>query len=1138
MASDVKIPRAFTAFIVHLLFQCTAGVLYASPVQMNSTVKIVSEKSVLLTEDTVILSHRLPLMELETAIDNEIYRLESLRHSSDLNFFRPEVVKRRNYYFTLFRRSMPMALAVQLCKTISLQVLDIQNMPKTFGTTDVILLQLEISVHDTVICTGPSLVLKGQDCLSYMLQYTESREFFRRAPELEKYLKENYLEQTLALACNDTNYFFSTSLRGTVGCFGAMEERTRDAVQRQHDIYYSQLYSISLALLSAIDTCTNSIDETVHSLAAETFSALLGNPHEDLAVQIYNAVPSYLPDHLNKLDAYQHFQTFFKKSMLESQEGFIGNLKNMTLIQTLSERNKKLILGSLNQYQMELKIRLADFISSMNPGVAMEVSSSVLMKQTQNPVSFIQFIQGLVINLDEAVLSEAFIILQNIKYSLLQDVGAVLKEKVYIPSLSHSDFSTILRKEQSSTQLLRQDLKSSSVSLTRSKRSWSSFWSTVWGTATEDDIKEVFSNEIDLSRHEVDLESKILNVSKTNTHLTDSLQRFSASVQTLEKRQGKLFSDIGDVLSASEKFYDNIKSLYELQDKGLWLSSEYLSVINSITLILHTLSKVQSLIETSLSNELDFTQVPTASLRSLLPNNFRLSLSTVEASFKFTASGYIIEYTVPKYSEAYQVYELKQVPYLQNRTWYKISDIDTVVVMNKIHDYLLMSEVITSCSLRNKYYLCPMGSITVRKSKTSSCKTELIAAAYSNRAAFEICKRESIYYSSGQTFIAKENKLYLACPGSQDSLTESCPGLNDTVYSVDIGLNLYILKNRCRYETSELTMYGPREALKVQSWLGRDPEIQLVYELASAESTLGFMSPPFSEENELKSLVEKYKDDETVQGRKFSALQNELEDMDSITNLNSFNPVKFNLRNPWHVSNWINLLFWTIAIFSLLLIAYCCCPKLCKRCAEQSRKLGKSVLNKLRCKRTDSDSLSMHYHQGQQEEADVVGRLLDNRQPSPIVRIRQNYVLNENNADPHFREIGRYSPLPDNLGSEPRDPFPAELNWEYSVGERGELLLTHKLKIKGTSTLIYFDVYDFKVYDFTGKVFPKVKTPSAAILDKYYQDVNSRALPPLNKKEGRPVCLRNHPQVEFSSEGLWMDRASNKPVCGLKPPTA
>ena len=110
------------------------------------------------------------------------------------------------------------------------------------------------------------------------------------------------------------------------------------------------------------------------------------------------------------------------------------------------------------------------------------------------------------------------------------------------------------------------------------------------------------------------------------------------------------------------------------------------------------------------------------------------------------------------------------------------------------------------------------------------------------------------------------------------------------------------------------------------------------------------------------------------------------------------------------------------------------------------------------------------------------------------------------------------------------------LHWQYSVGERGELLLTHELKIKGTSTPIYFNVYDFKAYDFNGVIYPKIMTPSATVLKLYYQDVDSRALPPLSKEEGRPVCLKNHPQVEFSREGFWIDRASGRPVCGLKPP--
>ena len=175
----------------------------------------------------------------------------------------------------------------------------------------------------------------------------------------------------------------------------------------------------------------------------------------------------------------------------------------------------------------------------------------------------------------------------------------------------------------------------------REKRSWASFWSSIFGSATEEELQKVYENEIALSQEDREMQKGISSIVETNTQLLDSFKGVTTSLEGLESRQHNLFAELDIVLESEEQFLTYLQQLGNMQDRIVMLASEYQALQSKTVLVINALEKAQSLILTALSGEIDFSQISTMKLRSLLPNNFRQSLSSVKTEFVFDRQGYI-----------------------------------------------------------------------------------------------------------------------------------------------------------------------------------------------------------------------------------------------------------------------------------------------------------------------------------------------------------------------------------------------------------------------------------------------------------------------------------------------------------------
>jgi len=146
----------------------------------------VATKRVYLIKDYDIVVIPLHLVEIEAALDSLTYRLISLQYSTDVELAEPRLVLGQNYvsnnngkylansvHTTIFGRVMTLFDANTICNRLGLRVLELDNMPHQLRVPE-ILLHFEILVQDGIIlCTSASMVKKGMDCVTYILDKTK-----------------------------------------------------------------------------------------------------------------------------------------------------------------------------------------------------------------------------------------------------------------------------------------------------------------------------------------------------------------------------------------------------------------------------------------------------------------------------------------------------------------------------------------------------------------------------------------------------------------------------------------------------------------------------------------------------------------------------------------------------------------------------------------------------------------------------------------------------------------------------------------------------------------------------------------------------------------------------------------------------
>jgi len=76
-----------------------------------------------------------------------------------------------------------------------------------------------------------------------------------------------------------------------------------------------------------------------------------------------------------------------------------------------------------------------------------------------------------------------------------------------------------------------------SLSGSRQKRSWSGFWSTLFGTATSEEVQKIYDSEYLLSQEEQETRQSLNELTGANKKMVSTMKKVFSSVSTLQDKQ-------------------------------------------------------------------------------------------------------------------------------------------------------------------------------------------------------------------------------------------------------------------------------------------------------------------------------------------------------------------------------------------------------------------------------------------------------------------------------------------------------------------------------------------------------------------------------------------------------------------------
>ncbi len=602
-------------------------------------------------------------------------------------------------------------------------------------------------------------------------------------------------------------------------------------------------------------------------------------------------------------------------------------------------------------------------------------------------------------------------------------------------------------------------------------------------------------NEVSIDKAERELQKQVSNITTTNQQLLLTIKGASSSMRTLAEKQKDIFTELGTILSAEKSFTYRIDQVNSALERSSLLSSEYSALQSSLTLILHSLLKIQSLIATAVNNELDPSQIALADLKGLLPNNFLLSLKSARAEFGFDLTGYSVTYFLPQLSEPFFTYHIQQLPVYHNGSWFNIPKLENTVMINQIHEYLIPEQVNQLCSLIHGSYLCSQNSVVVRKRISPSCSLQLVLAQSHLGTNLTICKLDPVYFSEAQSYFSKGDKTYISNSLKEDQLHRTCPNTSEKSYPLHLGLNVFPLEPNCLYETAELVITGPKKLEVIPSSSQVDPELQLIKEYSHADFLITQSEDQTQELESLNELISKYKSDVNLNGKPVSELVSELERINSISGLANFTPIKFDLKTPDRATNWLAVVFWltilTLVILFLIGLS-CICPNSIGSACEATKDLLFKPFKKLRKSSTRMD------YQVKPEEFELLG--------------------------------ASSSMLTANLISHQGD-----LPWTCSTGPSGELTLTCQISDNNRPISLHYNFDRQAVLDDSLTVYPRLDCPSPRILSDFFNRVEKQPLPDTFLDKRGVICLKINPIIKFAG-GHWSNSLTGKTIPGLRQP--
>lgn len=922
---------------------------------------------------TFTLYQAIPILEIESTIDTLATKLHTLRYASTLDNLQPLILISKNTTITLFQTPLPLVTSFSLCNTLNMPPLTLSNIPSDLQPSTPILLHFQVSVLPTSItCTTPTTTLLDESCLNTIVSYASQKILFTSIKELQQHLSTSFLNKIIYLQAYQNTITFTDAPFGKSACLGTYSSSTPKNIQSLHNHFFLKLNSVYTNIYDFLDQTTTHLSDTLHSITSDSYIPpipLYNNTIMEKAISTNTL--QQLPSSPNAFHEYYQFCLFFNSTLLNTTELKFLSLSNTKYISQLPMRHKKIILSSLLQFHHTLQYRIKSLISLFDSSItSITIPTTLLFNNTQNPLSFLNLIRDFYPHPSEDILAEIFIILQNTKSTLFQDLSFIF-DKTYIPNLvSRSQYVYSLRQtsrqrhiklpthsENRNTSTLPHlhinlhpssrtsqnkvttfpitpSVHSGVVSTSaqpRQKRSWGTFWGGVFNLATQEDITKVYQHELAIGENELSISTALRNITYTNAHLLTSLQTVSTSINSLLANERHLFAELNDIITQEK---DDIALLYTLSntiDKTTSLVSEYQSLQSQTTLLIHSISNIQNLISSALTNTIDTTQIPSNLLRSHIKTNLQLSLSLAKSTFSFQPTGYYINIEIPQLSPPYTIYKIKTLPFKQDIYVVRYQTTQYIAV-NSIHEFVSFDDIKNTCTKHLDTFLCNPYNIIISHwplSISDHCSYRVLLSHHQhpyNLDRLAECTATVLPNYHNQDYIMDNTILSISNYAGNDTLAQICePSALNNITQLPRGLTVFKTNPNCHYETYYLQIYNIANTKQLKFLSPQFQELNILNSLTNVDTLLNEQQPISINITNLEDQLRLFNSTITTNDMTIKQLSQHLDDLNTLRTIAEFNPLSLNLDRPFHVSNWISAIFWLLLI--ILLTAACCFTK-------------------------------------------------------------------------------------------------------------------------------------------------------------------------------------------------------------------
>ena len=681
-----------------------------------------------------------------------------------------------------------------------------------------------------------------------------------------------------------------------------------------------------------------------------------------------------------------------------------------------------------------------------------------------------------------------------------------------------------------------------------------SFWSSMLGLVSYDDLHDVTEDERKLLREQEKLISHVHLLETQNDAFHDNIAQFKDNIQSFESTDLKLQNKLADIISAETAITSEIKVISQSLEASVSTAIQFMQLNGGIISLMHQLETLTSGVQSILDQTIPINLLSNTKLYEIIPLHTSISLQFATITSSLDQLGHCLHLTLPEIKDYYLSYQITTIPYLVTTTnatsaklqWHKYHFPTKYVAMSPNHAYFEYDQL--PCSKKQSTILCHPKDVTVHPTD-HTCYSELINNPTSPRCLGWLSVSTSAEPPQEYVY-SKSRKYVLIFSPHSETATLLCDHFPSIIkgrsFNITQGLAKYSLPYHCSIHTSQLFILSASLLQSDKYSIEISPQnVDFTNDVLNAHMLLGQAS-----ETNITMLLHTVDDYQTeLHNVHLTNLTTTLLHQQNLHDVASFQPFKINLHNPSALSFWIQMLG---LLFGLLCLTGCCicacglCPCFSGCFVQLITNITNSCCFLIKCCQTQSTTYASRLNFRTTNSIDQSHLHL--RQPSPGSPILEPPAYHElrlpppqkNPPPPTLRPRQAPNPFEETSFIDLDTPakrtslVSADVTW--SVNAFNERL---RISAQNKGTLIFYNTLQKCIVNIldnphTDPAIYNLPFPNNLIINKYALLIEDKPRPKVS-------LIANRIQYGTSifwdeTDKCWRQIVSRRPVDGLRPP--